>query len=68
MSDEPELDVEKQVTYWREGALATWGDALYLLRGKRIMLGLFAVHLALEKAVKAHVVKKTGKLPPKIHI
>ena len=31
------------------------------------MLGLFAVHLSLEKAVKAHVVKQTGKMPPKIH-
>jgi HEPN domain-containing protein len=31
------------------------------------MLRLFAVHLALEKAVKAHVIRKTGKLPPKIH-
>jgi HEPN domain-containing protein len=67
MSEEPELDVEKQIAYWRNGALSTWDDALYLISDKRIMLGLFAVHLALEKAVKAHVVRKTGKLPPKIH-
>lgn len=31
------------------------------------MLGMFAVHLALEKAIKAHIIKHTGSLPPKIH-
>jgi HEPN domain-containing protein len=67
MSEEPEINVDKQVAHWRDGALSTWDDALYLIRDKRIMLGLFAVHLALEKAVKAHVVRTTGKLPPKIH-
>lgn len=67
MSDEPEFNVEKQVAYWRDCALSSWDDALYLLKGKRIMLGLSAVHLALEKVVKAHVMRKTGKLPPKIH-
>jgi HEPN domain-containing protein len=59
MSEEPEINVDKQVAHWRDGALSTWD--------KRIMLGLFAVHLALEKAVKAHVVRTTGKLPPKMH-
>jgi HEPN domain-containing protein len=67
MSDEPGINVEKQVAYWRDGALSTWDDALYLIKGKRIMLGLFAIHLALEKVVKAHVIRKTSKLPPKIH-
>ena len=67
MSDESKFNVEKQIAYWRDGALASWDDALYLLKGKRVMLDMFAVHLALEKAVKAHVVKQTGKMPPKIH-
>lgn len=62
-----EFNVEKQIAHWREGALLSWDDALYLLKGKRIMSGMFAVHLSLEKAVKAHVVKQTGKMPPKIH-
>jgi len=61
------LDTEKLVAHWRDGALSSWADALYLIKGKRVMLGLFAVHLALEKAVKAHVIRETGKLPPKIH-
>ena len=49
------VDVEKLVTHWRNGALSSWDDALYLLEGKRVMLGMFAVHLALEKALKAHL-------------
>jgi HEPN domain-containing protein len=61
------IDVEKLVTHWRNGALSSWEDALYLIKGKRVMLGMFAVHLALEKVIKAHVIKQTGSLPPKIH-
>lgn len=60
-------DVEKLVNHWRDSALESWKDALHLLKGKRTMLGLFAVHLALEKAIKAHIIRKTGKLAPKIH-
>ncbi len=60
------IDVKKLVSHWRSGALSSWDDALYLLEGKRVMLGMFAVHLALEKAIKAHVIKHTGNLPPKI--
>ena len=67
MNDESIPDVEKLVNHWRDGALESWKDALHLIKGKRIMLGLFAAHLALEKAIKAHVIRKTGKLPPKIH-
>ncbi|MCX6057268.1 MAG: HEPN domain-containing protein [Chloroflexi bacterium] len=61
------IDVEKLVTHWRNGALSSWEDALYLIKGKRVMLGMFAVHLALEKVIKAHVIKRTGSLLPKIH-
>ncbi len=61
------IDVEKLVAHWRNGALSSWEDGMYLLEGKRVMLGMFAVHLALEKALKAHVIRHTGSLPPKIH-
>ncbi len=67
MSDEPVIDVKKHIAYWRDGALESWKDAVYLIKGKRIMLGLFAAHLALEKAIKAHIVRKTKQQPPKIH-
>ena len=61
------IDVEKQVAHWRKGANDALDDAQYLILGGRITLGLFAIHLALEKAIKAHVIKKTNKMPPRIH-
>lgn len=67
MNDEPEIDVEKHIAYWRDGALEIWKDVEYLMKGRRIAFGLFAAHLSIEKALKAHVVKKTSKLPPTTH-
>jgi HEPN domain-containing protein len=67
MGDELEINVEKQVAYWRDGALESWKDAEYNIKGGRIAFGLFAIHLTIEKALKAHVVKSTKKLPPTIH-
>lgn len=42
-------------------------DAFYLIRDKRIFLCLFSAHLALEKAIKAHVAKEIRDIPPFIH-
>lgn len=67
MSDEAEFDTEKHIAYWRDGALESWKDAEYNIKGGRIAFGLFAPHLAIEKALKAHIVKNTKKLPPMIH-
>lgn len=67
MSDEANINVEKQIAYWRDGALESWKDAEYNIAGGRISFGLFAVHLTIEKALKAHVVKNTKNLPPTIH-
>lgn len=61
------LNVEKQISQLRDGALEAWSDAAYLIKGKRIWLGLFALHLAIEKAIKAHVIKETKDIPPFIH-
>jgi len=61
------INVEKQVNQLRDGALEAWDNAAYLIKGKRIWLGLFALHLALEKALKAHVIKETKDIPPFIH-
>ncbi|MGC1379022.1 MAG: HEPN domain-containing protein [Anaerolineales bacterium] len=63
----PELNIEKQIAYWRDGALDTWLDVEHCLSGGRIAFAMLAAHLTIEKAVKAHVVKKTQKLPPMIH-
>ena len=67
MSDEPEFDIEKQIAYWRAGALETWKDAEHSLSGRRVAFALFGAHLSVEKALKAHVVRNTKKLPPMMH-
>jgi HEPN domain-containing protein len=61
------IDIEKQVAYWRDGAREDWAVAQELVDGGRIRHGLFFAHLALEKALKAHVCRQTRDLAPRIH-
>jgi HEPN domain-containing protein len=61
------IDIEKQVAYWRGGALEDWQVATELTRRKRLRHGLFFAHLALEKALKAHVCRRTQGLAPRMH-
>lgn len=68
MSNGPELDVEKQIAHWRRGADEAWEAAVDLInRDHRIQFGLFFVHLALEKMIKAHIWNSQQKMPPNIH-
>jgi len=61
------INVEKQVEYWRKGGRQDWLVGVDLVkRGKR-RHGLFFVHLALEKTLKAHVCMHTNNFAPKIH-
>ncbi len=63
------VDVEKEITYWRNGALKDlhFANRLILREDEEILYCFFFLHLTLEKAFKAHVVKQTKKLPPKTH-
>ncbi len=67
MSEKPEFSVEKHVAGLREGSVQALSDSIYLLKDKRIFLCLFAAHLAVEKAVKAHVAREIKDIPPFIH-
>ena len=68
MKDEPELDIEKQVAHWRTGADEAWEAAVDMInKDRRIQFGLFFVHLALEKIIKAHIWRVREKIPPHIH-
>ena len=62
-----DIDVARQIDYWRNGALDDIGTAQYLLDGERILSGLFFAHLALEKAIKSQIVRQTNNVPPRIH-
>lgn len=61
------IDIQKQIACWRDGASEDLEAAHDLIAAKRVRHGLFFVHLALEKALKAHVCKQTNQLAPRIH-
>ncbi len=61
------VDIDKQISYWKENADEDWEVAQQLLESGRIRHGLFFAHLALEKMLKALVCKNTGDLAPRIH-
>lgn len=61
------IDVEKQITYWRDGSVEDWQVALELINLRRTRHGLFFAHLALEKMLKAHICRATADLAPRMH-
>lgn len=61
------IDVEKQIAYWQNGAREELDTAELLLSHGKINQGFFWAHLALEKALKALVVRQTRTIPPFIH-
>jgi len=61
------MDVDKQVGYWRTGSREDLAAAESLLEKGHLRHSLFFAHLALEKMLKAHVVRTTRDDPPRIH-
>ena len=61
------INIEKQIAFWREGANEDLAVAQELLERGRVRHGLFFAHLALEKAIKAHVCRRTQALAPRLH-
>jgi HEPN domain-containing protein len=52
------INIQKQIDYWISGAEDDIVTADLLIREMRILHGLFFCHLVIEKALKAHYVKK----------
>ncbi len=61
------MDVKKQIEYWRKGAAEDWEIAGDLVHREKPRYGLFFAHLALEKALKAHVCRATQDIAPRTH-
>ena len=61
------FDVNKTVKYWLEGAAYDLDTGRSLLESKRFPYALFFGHLALEKLLKAIVVKTTKEHAPLTH-
>jgi HEPN domain-containing protein len=61
------MDVRRQVEYWLNGSQDDIEAAVVLLEKRKIRQSLFFAHLAVEKALKAHVSKATDAVPPRTH-
>lgn len=61
------MDVKQQMQYWVVSSEEDFAAAQSLLDKGHLRHCLFFTHLAIEKMLKAHVVKVTQEVPPKIH-
>jgi HEPN domain-containing protein len=61
------VNVAKHIEYWKGGAEEDIAAARSLSEKGHLRHALFFAHLAVEKMLKAHVTKATGKPPPRIH-
>ena len=61
------MDVEKQTDHWKTGSQEDLAAARHLMENDHRRHALFFAHLAIEKALKAHVCLHTNDLPPRIH-
>jgi len=61
------FDTKKTVSYWLEGAKYDLGVADAMFESKKYPYALFMGHLALEKLLKAFLVKKTNGHAPFTH-
>lgn len=61
------VDIEKQISFWRDGAEEDWEVAQALVARGSLRHGLFFAHLALEKTLKALVCARTRELAPRLH-
>lgn len=59
--------IERQVEYWLKSSKEDFRVANLLLKKRKIRHGLFFLHLATEKLLKALVCKKTRRPAPRIH-
>ncbi len=46
------IDIDKQIEYWRSGALNDIDTAVLLIKNNKILHGLFFCHLVIEKIIK----------------
>ena len=62
------FDIQKHIIHWREGAQEALDAADDLInKDRRILFGLFFVHLALEKIIKARFLHVKKGVLPRIH-
>ena len=61
------MDIQKLIAYWQSGSREDIAAARSLLLKRHVRHALFFAELAVEKMLKAHVVRVTQAIPPKTH-
>jgi len=61
------MGADEQIEYWTTGSAEDLAAAESLLDKGHLRQCLFFAHLALEKMLKAHVVRTTREIPPRMH-
>jgi HEPN domain-containing protein len=61
------LNVPKLIEYWVKSSADDLETSEILLEKKKYVHGLFFCHLAIEKIIKAVIVKTTKEIPPRSH-
>ena len=61
------VDIKKQIEHWQQSGREDWEMAVDLVQREKPRYGLFFAHLAIEKALKAHVCRATQDLAPRVH-
>jgi HEPN domain-containing protein len=61
------VNIEKHISHWRNGAEEDLDVANQLIESGKIRHGLFFLHLALEKLLKAHICRHTKDIAPRLH-
>ena len=61
------VNIEKHVSYWKNGAEEDLQVADQLIKSGKIRHGLFFLHLAREKILKAHVCHNSKDIAPRLH-
>ena len=62
------MNIQGRIAYWREGSDEDWDSAGRLINsGIEYHWAMFVMHLSIEKALKALIVKRTSREAPKIH-
>jgi HEPN domain-containing protein len=57
----------EQIAYWINTAIDDLQTADLLISNGKFLHGLFFGHPSIEKAIKAHIVRFSGEIPPKSH-
>jgi HEPN domain-containing protein len=61
------INLEKQLNYWILGSESNLETSMVLFDNVKSIEALFFCHLAVEKILKAMVVKVTAEIPPRTH-